>query len=443
MDIRDLLITPVLIIVVYAIAFIIRPRVTDATTRVYFLPAITVKIIGALAVGIIYQFYYGGGDTFNYHTWGSRFVWEALMKSPLTGVELLFSEGEYTPRIFKYASRIAFFGDDSSYFIVRLAAIFDVFTFSTYSATAILFALTSFVGMWMLFIMFYEKYPHLHRWLAISCLFIPSVFFWGSGLLKDTVIMGCLGIATYEFNRLLLQRRFSVMHLLLLLISLYFIFAVKKFILQAFLPGVLLWVYMNYTMRLKSVVVKLMLFPLIMLFAAGSAYFSVVKIGEGDARYSVDKIAQTARMTAMDIRYWTGKDAGSGYTLGEMDGTFGGMVKLAPQAINVALFRPYLWEVKNPLMLLSAVESLMLLIFTIIIIFKSRLGIFAAITEPDVMFCLTFSIIYAFAVGASTFNFGTLARYKIPLLPFFAIALVLLYFSKSDKNVEVLEETEY
>ena len=66
---------------------------TDSVNRVYFFPALTVKIVGALAVGFIYQFYYNGGDTFNYHTHGSRHVWEAFMDSPVKGMRLLKSDG--------------------------------------------------------------------------------------------------------------------------------------------------------------------------------------------------------------------------------------------------------------------------------------------------------------------------------------------------------------
>jgi hypothetical protein len=39
---------------------------------------------------------------------------------------------------------------------------------------------------------------------------------------------------------------------------------------------------------------------------------------------------------------------------------------------------------------------------------------------------LVFSVIFAFAVGFTSFNFGALARYKIPFMPFYFIALFIL-----------------
>ncbi|VAW29629.1 hypothetical protein MNBD_BACTEROID06-29, partial [hydrothermal vent metagenome] len=37
---------------------------TDNTNRKYFLPALSLKMTGALLMGLLYYFYYGGGDTF-------------------------------------------------------------------------------------------------------------------------------------------------------------------------------------------------------------------------------------------------------------------------------------------------------------------------------------------------------------------------------------------
>jgi hypothetical protein len=119
------------------------------------------------------------------------------------------------------------------------------------------------------------------------------------------------------------------------------------------------------------------------------------------------------------------------------------MIRLAPQAVNVSLFRPYLWEVNNPLMLLSGLESTVLLLLSLYILFRENIRVFTAIRQADVFFALVFSITFAFAVGVSTYNFGTLVRYKIPMLPFFALALILISdYSKRERNVGVLEFTE-
>jgi hypothetical protein len=411
------------------VAYIVRPFVTDEINRVYFIPALTVKVIGALAVGFIYQFYYDGGDTFNYHTHGSRHVWDAFVDSPSKGLKLLLGDNDGS--IYKYSSQIYFYTDPGSFAIVRFASIIDFFTFSTYSATAVLFAVFSFIGMWLFFLVFYERYPEIHKWLAFSAFFIPSVFFWGSGLLKDTVTLGCLGMATYSLYKIFIDHKPNVKRWILLLLSLYALWSIKLYILLTFLPAAIVWIFVSNLQLARSLALKMLLFPFVISCASILGYYAIVKAGQDSEKYAIANLARTARITAYDIRYFSGRSAGSGYSLGELDGSFGSMLALAPQAINVSLFRPYLWEVNNPLMLLSALESFFLLGFCIVVLIRCNVMIWRFVLQPDILFALMFSIPFAFAVGVSTFNFGTLVRYKIPMLPFFLVALILIQNKKS------------
>jgi len=427
MDFRDFIVTPIYLILLFFISIVVRGRLSDPVLKRYFLPALWLKVFGAIALGFLYQFYYAGGDTFNYHTYGSRIIWEAFTQDVSQGIRLILNETtEKNWDLNQYIYRILFYYDAKSFFIVRIAAIFDLLTFSTYSSTAIFFALFSFLGSWAFFLTFYREFPHLHKWLALAILFIPSVLFWGSGILKDTITLGALGLLTFSIHQIAIKGNRSVGNILLLLISFYLIFSVKKYILMCFLPAAFFWIYAGRLFSMGTFVFRILFLPFIIAAALVTGYWGVAKLTESDQQYSLDAIAKTARITAYDIRYYTGKDAGSGYSLGELDGSMGNMLQLAPAAVNVSLFRPYLWEVRNPLMLLSALESLTFLLVTIYLLLKYTRAFFKALTDSNILFCLVFSIVFAFGVGVSTYNFGTLARYKIPLLPYYALALVLL-----------------
>ncbi|MBL7861574.1 MAG: hypothetical protein JNJ65_10450 [Cyclobacteriaceae bacterium] len=443
MELRDLIVTPIVVLLVLAAAYYIRPRVTDENTRRYFFPALLVKIFGAIALGFLYQYYYQGGDTYNYHTYGSRVIWEAFIESPGIGWKLITSNGEYFTGSFEYASKIRFYRDPSSFFVVGVSALADLFTFSSYSATAVIFSVISFCGAWAMFIAFYQFRPGLHRWLAIATLFIPSVVFWGSGLLKDTLTLAALGILTFAINQLFIRGKFSWTGIIFLMGSIWILYSVKKYILLCFVPASFFLIYANSIAKFRSIIPKLLLFPFMIGLFALTGYYSVQIIGEDDSRYSLDKIAGTARITAYDIGFYTGRNAGSGYSLGELDGTFNNMISKFPQAVNVSLFRPYLWEVKNPLMLFSALESMVLVLFTLYVLVRVRHRLILALIDPQILFCLVFSVTFAFAVGVSTFNFGTLARYKIPLLPFYTVALIFMidYLNKS-RNLSEFDLTE-
>jgi hypothetical protein len=427
LELRDLIVTPIVIFLVFVGAYIIRPLVTDPINRKYFFPALSLKIFGAIMLGVIYQFYYSGGDTFVYHTHGSRHIWSAFMESPDRGFELLFSSGDMQGRNWDITDKIWFYRDQKSFFIVRIAAFFDLFTFSTYSATAVLFSVVSFIGGWMLFSMFYKRHADMHGWLAFSCLFIPSIVFWGSGILKDTITLAFLSIATYCFDYLFISGKRSIAFFLLFVFSCFVIYSVKVYILMSFIAAAIVWVASKFYFRIGNVMLRVLVVPFVIGCIGTLVFLGINEIVKDDAKYALNTIAETVRITAYDIRFWTGKDAGSGYTLGELDGSIGSVVRLAPAAVNVSLFRPYLWEVTNPLMLFSSIENLLNLIFSLYLVFRLRTKLFRYIQIPEVFFCLTFALIFAFGVGVSTYNFGTLARYKIPLFPFYVTALGIMF----------------
>ena len=445
MELRDFIVTPIVVFIVYVLAYIIRPWVTDDVNRKYYFPALTVRIVGALAVGFLYQFYYEGGDTFAYHTHGSRPLWEAIMESPVEGFRLLFMNGEYGPGVWSTANRIWYWNDPQSFFVIRISAILDLLTFSSYSGTAVLFAVIAFTGAWMLFLTFYRMNPAMHRWIALSVFFIPTVVFWGSGIFKDTITLAALGVATYAFHKMFIQQRLRPSSALLMIVAFWIIFSIKKYILLCFLPALLFWAVATYLSRIPSVMLRAIVAPATGLVAIALSYYAISKVGEDDRRYNVNNLAKTAQITAYDIRYGWGARTGegSGYTLGDLDGSWESVLRLAPQAINISLFRPYLWEVDNPLMLLSSLEALALLTITIHMVWKVRWKLPTYVQRPDVLFCLVFAVVFAFAVGVSTFNFGSLSRYKIPMMPYFLLAIGIIHASvKSDKKFSALAVTE-
>jgi len=445
MGLQDFIVTPVLLILIYSMAFWSRGRLSDKNTKKYFIPGLSLKIIGAISLGLIYQYYYDGGDTMNYFDKGSKYIWEAFQDSPFKAFQLIFAQGEYNPDTFQYASEIIHYHDLPSYFVVRIAGFFDIFTFHTYSATAVLFALFSFSGIWAMFVVFYRLFPKMHLQFAIALFFIPSVFFWGSGILKDSITLGALGWGTYAFVQIFFFKKNYISSSIILLISFFCIYEIKIYILLCFVPALMIWYYLANMEKIKNAVLKAMILPFTIFFLMTGGYYSVKLIGTDNRRYNLEKISYTAESTARWLNYVSEREGGSGYTLGDFDYSISGIIKKSPSAIWVTLFRPYLWEVKNVVMFFSAFESLILLAFTIFVLTQAILHkkLITLFTNPVVVFCFVFSIIFAFAVGISTYNFGSLVRYKIPMMPFYIMGLFILHsYSKRAKKYFVLTSRE-
>jgi hypothetical protein len=412
--------------------------VKDLTIRKYFFPAVYLKIIGGISVGLIYEFYYKGGDTTHYFN-GAGSIFTAMFEAPYKAFILLWSKGdEPITDTYEYASLIMFYGDPPSYFICKVASIFSLFSFHTYSVIALFFALLSFSGMWALFLALYRIYPHLHKQFAIAIFFIPSIFFWGSGILKDTITLAALGWAFYAFTNIFIRKVQVKRSIAVLFISSYFILSIKIYILLCFIPAISVWLFSIFSNQIRSPATRAFLKPFFFILAIAFGLIAAGKISADNEKYSMNKIAETSINTSTYLLSQSRIEGGSGYDLGAMDGTIQGLLSKAPQAIWVTLYRPYLWEAKNITMLLSAFESLFVLILSIQMIRSVGISnLFRLIKQDDfVSFSFIFSLTFAFAVGVSTSNFGSLVRYKIPLLPFFISSLYLLKSKGENKKIK-------
>jgi hypothetical protein len=427
----DYILLPFVIMVVFggAIAFCNRYYPSGHPYRFYLLAGLGMKMTGAVFIGMIYQYYYGGGDT-SYFFYQAKIINSSFSESFQKWLNLIFHvpstyDGEY----FEYVSRMEWYNDKSSYIVCCITAFLNIFTLNSYLPTSVLFAALGFSGTWAMFLTFVRQYPHLKRYIAICTLFIPSCLLWGSGIFKDTICMFALGWMLYSVFQLLIQRNMSLSNLTMLILSFYILALVKVYILIAFLPAVALWILFYYSHKIRPVIFRFSAKFLVMILAVGLFGFAYNYYGSLLGRYSLDNIAKTSLVTREWIAYSTG-DQGSAYDLGQFSPDFWGLLSKFPQAVNVTLFRPYLWEASKSLVFLNALESLVFLFITLKILFTlGPVTIWRTISsDPNIQFCLIFSIIFAFSVGISTYNFGALSRYKIPCLPLYTLGLILIYY---------------
>src|SRR5690606_25717236 len=143
-----------------------------------------------------------------------------------------------------------------------------------------------FTGMWAMFLAFYRLYPSLHKYLAISTFFIPSLFFWGSGILKDPLTISALGWVTFSVYMIFFEKKSTLFYVVVLLLSFYVLYAIKIYIILCFAPAALFWVFYGQVARIRNVVLRLMIAPLVLVLAAALGYYALIKIGEDSPRYS-------------------------------------------------------------------------------------------------------------------------------------------------------------
>jgi hypothetical protein len=435
LSIWDLFLTPVYFLVLSAIAKKQRNKryPVGHPLRPYYMKGLYLKFAGCLFISLIYQFYYGGGDTSEYFR-HAKIINSALDHSVSTWFKLVMHQPVIqNPELYGYVSQMEWYQDASSYFVCVLAAVFGLLNGTSYMPIAMLMAFFAFTGTWAMYRTFVNIYPKLYKELALAFLFIPSTIVWGSSIFKDTVCMFGLGWLTYTSFRLFINKDFSGKNILMLILSFVLVAKIKLYILLGFIPAAFIWLLTTYSVRIRSAGLRLIT-KLFFIGVTVVAFLFIARLFASELqRYSLDNIAQTAETTRQWLLYSSEKDEGSGYDLGAFEPTLGGMLKKFPQGVVVTLFRPFPWEARKVIVFLSTLEALAFLFFTIYA-FKRRgiLKTFSLIgKDPNILFCLIFSLIFAFAVGVSTYNFGALSRYKIPCLPFYgAFLMIVLNYHK-------------
>lgn len=440
--VQDIILLPLYLFAVLLLAFIIKnKRYRDVKEARYFMPALLVKIGGGLAMGAVYLFYYGGGDTFYYYH-DARIFSSSIGQSLGLFLKLLFLPAK-TITIDTYESTkwLVYFNDHSGWAAAKVYGILGILTFNSYPAMTVLIASLTFTGTWALYRTFTDLYPQLYRQLALAVLFMPSVFFWGSGILKDSITFSCLGWMTYTAYLVFFKGRNTISNALVFFLTGYLAIMLKAYIVLSFVPALMFWIFFTYRSRIQNQFLKVVSGPAMFTFALLCGFLLIQLLGSEFSRYSLQNVMDTAA----NFRSWHGYLAenanASGYSLGTYDGTILGLLVKFPAAINVTLFRPYLWEVNNMVMLAAALESLFLLGFTLYIFLRNGLirTLHSIMTNPTVFFCLFFSIVFAFAVGFTTYNFGALVRYKIPCIPFFLTGLIILNLETTQRRIAASE----
>ena len=262
--------------------------------------------------------------------------------------------------------------------------------------------------------------------LAIAFLYMPSVVFWGSGILKDTITLSATCWWIHCLDEVFFKRRRFFFNILGLVVSTTLLIMIKAYIFMALFPVSLLWLFFYRVSRMKNALLRYGTLPLAMIMILTMSLFVLTYFQDSLGKFALDKAAETVMVSQADLKR-TEQYGDNFFDLGPMDGTFTGMLKKFPKAVNAALFRPYIWESSSVVVALSALENFWLFGFLLYILWRTRVWYLLRIItgNPLVLMCILFSVIFGFIIGISTPNFGALVRFKIPLVPFFVAAMFI------------------
>ncbi|MEP6595691.1 MAG: hypothetical protein ABJA71_07075, partial [Ginsengibacter sp.] len=229
------------------------------------------------------------------------------------------------------------------------------------------------------------------------------------------------------------HRKGLIKHLLYFIIGATALIAIKSYIFFTFAFAALIWTYRSFISFIKNFIVRLLVRSIILLGILGFLIYFISAPDDLLQQNFMEGLSKGEHlqemMTSVNETY-----GGSGYTLPPVKLSARGFIQIFFLSLNVTFFRPYIWECKNVLMLMSCAESLATLVLVLLVLLKQGIRkIFGYFNKyPLLFFMLLFPLLLAPIVGFTSFNFGTLVRYKIPLLPFFISSLLIILFDKKN-----------
>jgi hypothetical protein len=436
----------IIVILVWANIYANRRKEQDISFR-YFVRGLAVRLGAVVVFCILYLTVYEG-DTLDYFN-SAVSMNHVLFDNPGHYFSLMF--GGNKPEYYYFFSSATCFPeyhiwkDPQTFFVVRLISPVCLLGMNSFLLSNIIFAFISYIGPWKLFRLLCSMYPHLIKLLAFSVLMFPSVLFWGTGLLKDTITLCAALWLTYCIFTIFFQKSKIRTNIIMAIVMSYAILQIKPYIFISIVPGLLIWLFIKRVRQINNSIMRAILIPFAFIFVFGGVVLMFSTLGEMLGVYgNVDTMVNKINVTQSDLK--RAEQYGSNYyDLGEVDASATGILLKSPMAVIAGLFRPFLWEARNPFVLLSALENLFLLgmvIFTLI-----RIGIkvyFTALfNDPFLTFSFLFSVIFSLGIGMAAANFGALVRYKIPLLPFFVSGMFIMldFYRKGRKEKEDMLQT--
>lgn len=397
-----------------------------------FLAFVIVKLSMSLLFGVVYSTYYANSDTTNYYEAGSV-LWELLEDKEYQQAKGFIKASElkssYIPYI-GYNLQSGMLSNRVPFFMSKLSSFIQLITFNSFFASGLIFAFLCLLALARLYIVLIKDFEKSKVALVLALFFYPTVLFWTSGILKDTVILFSVSLLVSSVYEIMMQKKRYLINSIIILLVAYLIFQLRLVVLIVLIICTTIWVFAFLLMQVKRIKTKVLVYPLsiVAVFSILSGLFYI-----GDmilSEFGISKLFANALKFQLWHSYLfeTGK-VGSGYSLTELTLTPFGIIRAFFESVNVSLFRPYIWEANNPFMYVVSLESLSLFFITVFVIL--RVGVINCLrritSNPFLFFSVIYALFFLAIVGFISYNFGALVRYKVVGIAFYLISLALLY----------------
>lgn len=391
----------------------------DVIPKNWFLGVYTLKIFFSIMLTLIYTYYYTDRSTSDIYKYfdDSKIMFDALKTNPIDFFKMLFgfdNDSAYFDKTYYTNMRFWFKSYENNLFsdshiIIRFNALIRCISLGNIYVHNVIINFISLLGLTALFKFFKPLFKGKTKVLFYGVFLIPSVLFWGSGLLKESFILFGLGFLLLSVQQLFIN--FKWYYLPLIALSFIFLLYTKFYVLIALL--IPLFSYFFYQKIVVKKVALSFLFSIGILLSLGLLVWLIKDFNP--FQLIVNKHLEF-------YRFNNKFPSNSSFEIPLLSDWWS-VIKYTPNAWINTFIRPYLWESKSPFVLISSLENLLFIgLFGLAVFYPNKKNM----NWYYVLFCLIFVFVLFTIIGLTIPIFGALVRYKVPGLPFLAVALLLL-----------------
>lgn len=368
---------------------------------ILYASALMAKVLAGVALGLLYLYHYDGGDTWGYYLQASE--WAALSFEDFWLEITMQLESSQSVR---------------AIWFTRMVAVFIYVTKVDYWLCATYFSLLSFAASLYAVHAFSLWRSELKTASIVAFMMIPSLVFWSSGLLKESLGYAALMIVLGFYAKSRSEQKLGVADYMLFALGLIFLVMIKYYIAALLLPALaFLWLFYGKSffwwgwrpISHAAVILLVLLVP---------AYLFVLWLSPNFYGAEIFRVIQENHDWMLDRSSEASSLSGLGY-----DGFVGVLLEGIYYSFS-ALFRPLFYESMSFPAVLSGIENLAILLLVAWVCVKgeSRVSGLRAELIVGIIFVLGCGVLLAYSVP----NLGTIARYKVYYMPI----LLLIVFSR-------------
>ncbi len=399
---------PINLVVLLAFIRVLYSR--SEVLKKYVIPAVVLKMVAGLGIGLLYKYYYGTGDTLSFFHEAEQLA--NMARNDISGfVNYLFNSSELLFHSF-------YVNQPRALFLVKILSVVNLITNSSYWLSCLYFSLFSFAGMWFLARILSKFYPLKIGVIALALFFVPSAVFWSSGIIKESIALGCLGFIVGTALIFIYNKKLSLVYLLLMLINAFVLWQIKYYyagVTFLILISMFATMYITYKIELvnKKKWAQIVLFAF---FAFGMAgLVSILHPNFYPERFLGVVVANNYEFVSIS-------NEGDYVDFEGLQSTWSSVITHNPKALFSGLFRPFLGESTEPFKIIAGIENLALLILTL----YSFSQLPRKLNSRDFLLLISvigFVVIMTVFLTLSAPNYGTLIRYKSGVIPFLVLII--------------------